>query len=326
MRKQIIHDSLELTSINIYVSKYDFHIEGIPQINLYHTDSGIHWICVLDDGRIVCKTNAPGLKIFDGPECTVVEKDLLFKYMSVLSDGRIIGFCDKSMYIWNNNLHNRVYVCIDTIPDTVYIRPNDNIVTSVGYAIQEWDLEGTLIFEHKTTNMTCMVPFQTDKLLIGLTNGDIHIVDCDKQSILNEHEFAVLDITVINNETFISTSEDGTSIIWDSKGIVKGIIPQTGKKILTVKNTIIIHMPYQIQIYTVLGEHVLTLEVECAHIALLPNDTLITLSHSNLFQIWDIYSGILIKRWASIFNSYHQIVVSEGKVISIYGGKITVWQ
>lgn len=120
---------------------------------------------VLQDGRIICKTNSEYVKIFEGEKYIILEHSGInrpFIHIQLLSDKGIIGFSKKSFYISSNDLHTLNTSVTLTVYPLKYIL---EITISATYAIKEWDLQSNLLFEREGSPWT--IPFLSDQFLMG---------------------------------------------------------------------------------------------------------------------------------------------------------------
>lgn len=324
MRQHSIQSALDDDILLTYVFKYDYYTQG-KKILDHQMANYTNWMTILPDGRVACRTVYNILKIFDGEGYTFLRANntnISLTHIKVLSDKRIIGFYDTSFFIWSDNLDQPdTQDYIDTPPDKVFITQDDHIITIRPFIMEEWDLEGNLLFEQKEyLGISCVVKVSPGKFLIGLENGDIHIT-C--KGIFSAHGSEVTSITLLPNGHFISTGHHD-AVIWKETNRIN-IEGHTGsvRKVVVTPHTFIT-LSNEIKVWNFEAHCLYTIDIECVDMALLLNNDLITASLSNIVRVW--IKTNCIKAWMQNIDDNSHIVISDDKILIGGADTVIMWQ
>ena len=346
MRKEIITQSLNIPFI-FTIIKYDYYIEGVID-SILLPDEGLSeqkedrvvFINLSSKGRVISKDRNGKFKLWDIIKNTVISLNELtdIEYIEFLSDGRIVGFKNGNLQIWNLEnlkLENEFSTGIDYVYGIFVIPENRIIVYGTDNDIKICDSYGNIMtLTGHTNSIRCVCIFK-NKLVSGSDDNTLRIWNISNgkcESILIGHD-GYVNCVETSGDLLISGSSDETIRIWKNNICQKVLQDKYNiGKILIFDDKIVSTWEYfhpgnnfEIKVWNIntgLCENILHHKRYITDMKLLPNGQLIS-SSLNQLTIWDLSTYEPINIWEA--NSII-CIPSNKKIITQYKNGLRIWK
>lgn len=311
MRKQIIEQCVG--SLHTYVHKYDYYFEGQKELEI----RGVKQVFALKNGIILYKQNNI-LKSIDS-DIKIPSVHFTVKHISLLSDGRLIFFSNKSFYITEEVPLSKSFVEVDVLSNDQIITISYNILSGTEQ-VYVWNLDGECLFSHyinrNINGLQRILPLNDGSALIALAYGDI--IRVSSKGILmtlEGHTNYIVDISIYGDR-IVTSSEDKTIKMWDLT--CHTTINEYAYKLIITHDEIITVGTETLKKWNFNGHCIIQYDDSIIDIKLLPNNSLLTISVDGSMRIYQkIYNTDLVRSTRFI---------KCNKIITYNNNTLTVWK